>query len=355
MTKSAAQPLNDAFLRACRKQPADRIPVWYMRQAGRYQPEYRAIKSSRTLLEIVADPDRCAEVTLLPVQQLGVDAAILFSDIITPAAAMGIPFTIQDGVGPRTESPLRTAADVARLHVPDCEAEIPYVAETIRRLRKSLHVPLIGFCGAPFTLACYMIEGGPSKQYALVKGLMYGNEPLWHQLMETLTASMIAYLNFQAAAGAQALQVFDSWVGQLAREDYERFVMPHMRTLVSEVKRTTKLPLLHFGVGTAHLLESFRSVGCDVVGLDWRTDITSAWWRLNHRVAVQGNLDPGLLLGPWELVEERARAILVQVDRPGFIFNIGHGVLPQTPVEILQRLTKFVHAWPPPLETAPEA
>lgn len=337
-------PFNDTFLRACRKQAVDRIPVWYMRQAGRYQPEYRAIKANLTLLDIVKRPDLCAEVTLLPVKQLGVDAAILFSDIITPIGAMGVPFEIRDGVGPHTDAPVRTAADVARVQVPDFAATIPYVGETIKRLRTALHVPLIGFCGAPFTLACYMIEGGPSKQYAHVKGLMYGDTLLWHRFMETLTAGMIAYLKFQAASGAQALQVFDSWVGQLSKEDYDSYVLPHMRTLLTEVRRETKVPLLHFGVGTGHLLESLRAAGGDVIGLDWRVDLASAWWRLGY-MAVQGNLDPSLLLGPWELVAERAQKILAQVDHPGFIFNLGHGVLPQTPVDSLRRLTQLVHAW----------
>ncbi|MCE9616566.1 MAG: uroporphyrinogen decarboxylase [Lentisphaerae bacterium] len=343
----AATPFNDTFLRACRKQAVPRLPVWYMRQAGRYQPEYRAIKANRSLLDIVASPELCTEVTLLPVQQLGVDAAILFSDIITPLGPMGVPFEIRDGVGPRTETPVRTAADIARLHTPDFTTVLPHVGETIRLLRQALNVPLIGFCGAPFTLACYLVEGGPSKHYARVRGLMYGETALWHRLMETLTAGMAAYLAFQAQSGAQALQVFDSWVGQLTRADYDMFVLPHMQALFTEVQRLTNVPLLHFGVDTGHLLESLRAAGGNVIGLDWRVEVASAWWRLNYEVAVQGNLDPGLLLGPWDLIDTRARRILAQVDRPGFIFNLGHGVLPQTPVEILQRLTRLVHEHAP--------
>lgn len=326
----------------------DRIPAWYMRQAGRYQPEYRAIKEGLSLLDIVARPDICTEVTLLPVRQLDVDAAILFSDIVTPLGPMGVPFEIVDNVGPRTSQPVRRVEDIARLRVPDFGTELPHVADTIRRLRAALSVPLIGFCGAPFTLACYLVEGGPSKHYAHVRGLMYGNPAQWHRLMTTLTQGMAAYLVFQAEAGAQALQVFDSWVGQLTRQDYDIFVLPHMQALFTEVhRRAAGVPLLHFGVGTGHLLESLRTAGGDVIGLDWRVDVASAWWRLNYAVAVQGNLDPGLLLGPWETVAERAQAILAQVDRPGFIFNLGHGVLPQTPVDTLRKLTALVHAHTP--------
>lgn len=339
-------PLHDVFLRACRREPVARVPVWYMRQAGRYQPEYRAIKAQRSLMDIVHDPALCAEVTLLPVQQLGVDAAILFSDIMTPMAPMGFAFEIRDGVGPVIADPVRTAADVARLRHPDFGTELPHVSETIRLLRAALQVPLIGFCGAPFTLACYLIEGGPSKHYARVKRMMYGEPAAWHQLMEKLAAGMADYLVMQVTAGAQALQVFDSWVGQLARVDYEEFVLPHTRGLFREVRRRCPVPLLHFGVGTGHLLASFRDLGADVIGIDWRTELAEARRQLGPDLALQGNLEPGLLVGEWwEQLEPRAARVLAQgAAAPGFIFNLGHGVLPQTSPAMLRRLTDFIHA-----------
>ncbi|MDA0990031.1 MAG: uroporphyrinogen decarboxylase [Verrucomicrobia bacterium] len=339
-----ATPFNDAFLRACRGERADHIPAWYMRQAGRFQPEYRAIKAHHTLSEIVAQPDLCAQVTRLPVDQLGVDAAIMFADIMTPIEAMGIAVEIRDGIGPCLDDPLRTADDIALVDVPDYDQDIPFVAETIKQLRATLTVPLIGFCGAPFTLACYLVEGGPTKHYAHVKALMYGDSPLWHQLMERLTRGMVAYLAFQARAGAQALQVFDSWVGSLGVDDYQTFVLPHMQNLFAETQRLTDVPLIHFGTNTGHLLESLSTLGADVIGIDWRVRLADAWSRLGDSQTIQGNLDPGLLLGPIGGETAAAQRILDQVDRPGFIFNLGHGVLPQTPVEHLKRLTDFVHA-----------
>ncbi len=350
-------PVSDAFLRACRGEPVARLPVWYMRQAGRYQPEYRAIKATRSLMDIVHDPALCTEVTLLPVRQLDVDAAILFSDIMTPLAPMGFAFEIRDGVGPVLADPIRTPADLNRLRAPDFAAELPYVTDTIRHLRAALTVPLIGFCGAPFTLACYLVEGGPSKHYARVKSLMIGQPETWHHLLATLATRMADYLVMQADAGAQALQVFDSWAGQLDREDYARYVEPHTRTLFQELRRRTSVPLLYFGVGTGHLLESFRTLGAHVIGLDWRTDPIEARNRLGPDLAIQGNLDPGLLVGDWwPEIEARAARLLAQTaDRPGFIFNLGHGVLPQTSPAMLRRLTDFVHAWPLPPQSSAAA
>lgn len=338
---------NDTFLKACRREPVDHVPVWYMRQAGRYQAEYRAIKETRSLMAIVRDPALCATVTRLPVDHLGVDAAILFSDIMTPLTAMGVKADIRDGVGPVIENPVRAASDIDHLHVPDFAAALPYVVETVQLLRTQLAVPLIGFCGAPFTLACYLVEGGPSKHYARVRAFMYGEPLAWHRLMDLLTGAMVAYLRVQAEAGAQALQVFDSWVGQLDHADYERYVLPHMRRLFVELRRVTRVPVIHFGVGTGHLLELLHAAGGDVIGLDWRTELPQARRRLGTDVALQGNLDSALLLAPWDVLETRARAILAAAPPNGFVFNLGHGVLPQTQPETLRRLTEFVHAWRP--------
>ena len=334
---------NDNFLRACRCEPVDRIPAWYMRQAGRYQPEYREIKKTRSLADIVMDPDLCARVTTLPVDQLNVDAAILFSDITTPIAPMGITFKIRDSVGPCLEKPVRSGADVRRLAVPDFASRMPYVAETIRLLRDRLQVPLIGFCGAPYTLACYLVEGGPSKHYSHVRRIMHGDPELWNELMDVLTTGMTAYLAFQASCGAQALQIFDSWVGTLGVEDYRAHVLPHLQRLVGQVKQHADVPVVYFGVHTGHLLEDISKTGCDVIGLDWRISLADARDIAPRTIALQGNLDPGLLLGPWDVLAARAKAILNQARQPGFIFNLGHGVTPQTPVESLQKLTQLVH------------
>jgi len=314
-----------------------------MRQAGRYQPEYREIKKTRRLVDIVMDPKLCALVTLSPIDQLNVDAAILFSDIIMPIAPMGITFEIRDGIGPCLDNPIREREHVKRLSVPDFAAGMPYVSETISILRNQLTVPLIGFCGAPFTLACYLIEGGPSKHFTHVRRTMHGDPDFWNVLMEILTAGMSAYLRFQAECGAQALQIFDSWVGTLGVDDYQDHVLPHLMRLVSEVNNHADVPIIYFGVHTGHLLEKIAESGCDVIGLDWRVSIAEARRRVPANIALQGNLDPGLLLGPWDKLEQHAQSILDQVAEPGFIFNLGHGVTPETSVETLQKLTQFVH------------
>jgi uroporphyrinogen decarboxylase len=316
-----------------------------MRQAGRYQPEYRAIKEQNTLAQIVEQPELCAQVTLLPVEQLGVDAAILFSDITTPMNAMGVDFEIRDGIGPCLEDPIRTAADIGRLSQPRFEHALPHVGETIGLLRERLEVPLIGFCGAPYTLASYLVEGGPSKHYAHVKGLMHSDATTWHRLMEMLSVSMAEYLKYQAASGAQALQIFDSWVGTLGKDDYCTYVAPHMQVLVDEVRQGTDVPLIHFGTNTGHLLAEISQTGYDVIGVDWRISLTEARQRIPESIAIQGNLDPSLLLAPWEQLEASARRILDEAPQAGFIFNLGHGVLPSTPVRNLQRLTELVHAF----------
>lgn len=326
-------------------QPADRIPVWFMRQAGRYQPEYRAIREKYSLLEICRHPDLCTEVTLLPVQQLGVDAAILFSDITLPLGPMGIPFDIKENVGPIIHEPIRTAADIDRVKIFDPASDLPYVGETIRNLKAALNVPLIGFVGAPFTLASYMIEGGPSKAFTKTKAFMYHEPEAWHELIDRLAVSMADYLRYQYENGAAALQIFDSWVGNLSEEDYKEYVFPHMQTLFGSLK-DIDAPLIHFGVVTGHLLEMMKDCGATVVGLDWRVRIDESWKLLKHEVAVQGNLDPAVLVAPWKVVEAKTKHILEQVDRPGFIFNLGHGIMPQADGDILKKITEYVHSWP---------
>ncbi|MEX0967578.1 MAG: uroporphyrinogen decarboxylase [Bacteroidia bacterium] len=336
---------NDNFLRACRRESTDHIPVWFMRQAGRYQTEYREIRKKHGFMEVVHTPELCAEVTLLPVQQMEVDAAILFSDIATPFAAFGVPFEIRENHGPHIANPVRNPAQIASLRNFDPAQELAYVGESIELLKKHLTIPLIGFCGAPFTLASYMVEGGGSKNYIHTKTLMFSQPKLWHQLMEKLVKMLTHYLTYQAESGADALQIFDSWVGNLSREDYEEFVFPHMQQLFDGLKPLSQ-PIIHFGVGTGHILDLMKKAGGDVIGLDWKMNVKQEWQRLGHDVAVQGNLDPGILLGPWERIAQRAKAILAQADRPGFIFNLGHGILPPTPPENLRRLVDLVHAHP---------
>ncbi|MCL6516943.1 uroporphyrinogen decarboxylase [Alicyclobacillus sp.] len=336
------------FLLACRKQPVPHVPVWYMRQAGRYQPEYRKLRERHTLLEICRNPELCREVTCLPVEQLGVDAAILFSDIMVPLGPMGVDFDIVESVGPVTHNPVRSAADVARLRVFHPEEELPYVAESVRLITRDLHVPLIGFSGAPFTLASYIIEGRPSRDYLRTKRLMWSEPDVWRSLMEKLAEVIVRYLRMQIAAGAAAVQVFDSWVGSLAPEDYRVHVLPAMRRIFSGIA-DTEVPAIYFGVGTGELLPLFAETGASVIGIDWRVSIAAARRRTQGRVAIQGNLDPALLLAPWPEIQRRARQIIDEgLEAPGFIFNLGHGVVHhQPPVEVdtLRRLTDFVHEY----------
>lgn len=339
----STEPFDARFLRACQRQPVDCTPVWFMRQAGRYQPEYRKLRGRYSLLEICQLPELCAEVTLLPVRQLGVDAAIIFADIMLPLGPMGIKFQIQEGLGPVVETPIRRPQDVERLRPLEPEEDLPSVLEAIRLLREELQVPLIGFAGAPFTLASYLIEGGPSRNFLQTKAFMYREPALWGRLLERLTAAVAHFLKSQAQAGAQVLQVFDSWVGCLGPADYRAYVLPHLRRLFTGL-RDLGVPLIHFGVGTGGLLELMQEAGGDVLGIDWRVRLDRAWQRLGYRTAIQGNLDPTALLGPWELVEQRALEILAQAGgRPGHIFNLGHGVLPQTAPERVRRLVELVH------------
>ena len=331
------------YLRAARGLPVDATPVWFMRQAGRALAEYRAIREHATLLEITRDAALCAEVTLQPVRRLGVDAAILFADITTPLAGMGVAFDIREGIGPVIECPVRTLADVEALLPFEPEAAVAPLLDAIRIVRRESPVPLIGFAGAPFTLACYLVEGGPSRDFLRTKWLMHAEPATWNALLGRLVDATIAYLGAQVAHGAQAVQVFDSWVGGLSPLDYERRVWPAMRRLFEGIA-PLGVPSTHFGVGTAGILDLQASAGGDVIGLDWRIALSEGRRLVGDR-AVQGNLDPTLLLGPWADVEESAGWILAQNDgRPGHVFNLGHGVLPGTNPDDLVRLVDLVHA-----------
>ena len=307
--------------------------------------EYRALRAKYSLLEICRHPELAAQVTLQPVERIDVDAAILFSDLLLPLEPMGIPFDFIKGEGPAIEKPVRSADDVDRLRRFEPREALSHVLETIRLLRRDLEnrVPLIGFAGAPFTLASYAIEGGPSSNYAKTKALMYGEPKVWHTLCETFAAVVADYLQAQVEAGVQAVQVFDSWVGALGPDDYREFAMPHTKQIL-DATRSTGVPVIHFGTSTATLLETMAEAGGDVIGADWRIPLDEAWDKVGHDRAIQGNLDPTLLLGPIERMLEGADAVLrLAAGRPGHIFNLGHGILPETPVENVQALAHFVH------------
>ena len=339
--------MNDRFLRACRREPVDRTPVWFMRQAGRYMPEYRAIRERHSLLDICRQPELAAEVTLQPVERLDVDAAILFSDLLLPLEPLGIPFDFVKGEGPVIHEPVRTADDIARLRTFEPRESLGHVLATIRLLRHELadRVPLIGFGGAPFTLASYAVEGGPSSHYSRTKALMYGEPDSWHRLCESLSAAVADYLVAQVEAGAQAIQVFDSWVGALSPGDYREFALPHTRRVLDAVA-ATGVPVLHFGTGTATLLEAMTEAGGDVIGVDWRVPLDDAWARIGTERAVQGNLDPTLLLGRVDRLLAGAEDVLRRAGgQPGHIFNLGHGILPETPVSHVRTLVRFVRQY----------
>jgi uroporphyrinogen decarboxylase len=339
--------MNDLFLRACRRESVPRTPVWFMRQAGRYMPEYRALRARHTLLELCRTPELAVEVTLQPVDALGVDAAILFSDLLLPLAPLGVPFDFKAGEGPVIEKPLRSRADVDALRRFEPRAELGMVLDAIRLLRRALEgrVPLIGFAGAPFTLASYMIEGGHSSNFALTKQMMYADAPTWHKLAALLADVVADYLRAQVEAGAQALQVFDSWVGALDEGDYREFVLPHTRAIFERLQGVG-VPTIHFGTGTGHLLGLQREAGGDVIGVDWRTPLDEGWARIGADRAVQGNLDPTLLFAPLERLLARVDDVLRRAgSRPGHVFNLGHGILPGTPVESVKAVVERVHAW----------
>jgi uroporphyrinogen decarboxylase len=335
---------NDTFLRACRKQPVNRLPVWYMRQAGRYDPEYRKIKEKYSLLEICRQPELAAEVTMMPVRKLGVDAAILYSDIMNPVASIGIDFDIVKNVGPVIDNPIRSKQDVERLKPIDVEGDLSHVLETIRILDRELSVPLITFGGAPFTIASYLIEGRPSKSYIRTKELMYGEPGVWHMLMDKLGDMAIAYLKAHAAAGAKAVQLFDSWVGALSPRDFRVFVLPVITRIFRELA-DLDVPKIYFpGVSSGELLAELTDIEADVIGLDWRVPIPEGRRRTGGRFAVQGNLDPYVLTGPMDMIKQQARETIdLGIREPGYIFNLGHGLFPEASLEKLKELTEFVH------------
>ncbi len=314
-----------------------------MRQAGRYLPEYRDARGGGDILDTCLQPDLVTEITLQPLRRMAVDAAILFSDIMVPLAAVGVPVRIEPGVGPVVDDPVRTADDVKRLRPLEPERDVPHVLEAIRLLRKELDVPLLGFAGAPFTLASYLVEGGPSRTHERTKALMLGEPAVWDALMGALVAIVLPHLRAQVEAGAQALQVFDSWVGALGPDAYERSVFPHMRRLF-EGLRDLGIPTIHFGVGTGELLALMHRAGGDVIGVDWRTPLDVAWDRVGPDAALQGNLDPSVLSAPWDVVEAETDLVLDRAaSRDGHIFNLGHGVPPDTDPDTLRRLVDLVH------------
>ncbi|PIV19845.1 MAG: uroporphyrinogen decarboxylase [Deltaproteobacteria bacterium CG_4_8_14_3_um_filter_45_9] len=332
------------FLRACRRQTTDYTPIWLMRQAGRYMKEYRALRKKYSFLEMCKNPELAAKVTLQPIERFKLDAAIIFSDILIPLEPMGVEFEFAKGEGPVFHHPLRGMKDVEKLRVIEPEEETSFLMKAIQIVRKELErkIPLIGFSGAPFTLASYIIEGGHSRNYILTKNLIYQDPNTWDALMEKISVMLIRYLNAQIRSGVQALQLFDSWVGCLTPSDYEEYVLPYSKKVIDGVGKS--VPLIHFATSSSTLLELMKRAGGDVIGVDWRVDIREAWARLGHDIAIQGNLDPVILFGPVDLIEKEVKRILDRVEgRPGHIFNLGHGILPNTPVDHVAALVNMVH------------
>jgi uroporphyrinogen decarboxylase len=340
--------MNDRFLRACRREPVDITPIWFMRQAGRYMPEYRAIREKYSLLEICYQPELAAEVTMQPVRALGVDAAILFADILLPVIPLGLGLEFAKGEGPIIGRPVRTLGDLAAMKPVEAETDLGYVMEALRILRQELKgTPLIGFCGAPFTVASYIIEGGSTREFLNTKTMMYSAPEVWRALMDKLSKVLVDYLVAQIRAGAQAVQIFDSWVGALSPQDYENFVLPYSQRVLAAA-RTENVPVIHFGTNTTTLLPLMKRAGGDVIGLDWRIPLDDGWSMLGHDVAVQGNLDPALLFAPQPEIKKRVHDILRRADgRPGHIFNLGHGILQHTPVENVKAVVDMVHEFSP--------
>jgi uroporphyrinogen decarboxylase len=334
---------NSRFVRACRCEPVDVTPIWLMRQAGRYMAEYRAVRKKHSILEICKTPEVAADVTITAAEKLGVDAAIIFADLLLPLEVMGLPFHFAAGEGPVIERPVRGSKDVEALETHRA-AELGYVAESISKVVKHFgaRLPVIGFCGAPFTLASYMVEGGGSRNYIHTKKLMYTDPRTWQQLMRKLVHVLAAYAADQVAAGADALQIFDSWVGCLSVEDYRQYVLPFATELIRQLQKT-RVPIIYFGTDTATLLPSMKETGAEVIGVDWRFPLDQAWSSLDYNGAVQGNLDPVLLFADKKELQKRADTVLRQAGgRPGHIFNLGHGILPETPVENVRALVDFV-------------
>ena len=340
--------MNDRFLRACRREAVDVTPVWFMRQAGRYMPEYRAIREKHSLLEICYQPELAAEVTLQPVRALGVDAAILFADILLPVIPLGLGLEFAQGEGPVIGKPVRTLGDLAALKPVEAETDLSYVMDAIRILRKELKgTPLIGFCGGPFTVASYIIEGGSSREFLKTKTMMYSAPEVWRALLDKLSNVLAEYLVAQIRAGAQAVQIFDSWVGALSPQDYENFVLPYSQRVLAAAK-AENVPVIHFGTNTTTLLTLMKRAGGDVIGLDWRIPLDDGWSLLGGDVAVQGNLDPALLFAPLPEIKKRVHDILRRADgRAGHIFNLGHGILQHTPVDHVKAVVDMVHEYSP--------
>jgi uroporphyrinogen decarboxylase len=323
------------FMRAARREPVERTPVWFMRQAGRVLPEYRAVRERMTLLEICRHPELCTEVTLQPLARFPMDAAILFADLMHPLVAVGIDLEIQEHIGPVIASPIRTRSDVARLRPIEPEADLPELFAAIRLIKRELadRVPLLGFGGAPFTLASYLVEGRPTRDFLRTKAMMYGDPDTWHALMERLADIVAVFLKAKIDAGANAVQLFDSWVGCLSPQDYETYVRPHTARLLRRVAESG-VPVIHFGTNTTSLLEQMRDDGGSIVGVDWRVPLDAAWRVVGHDKGIQGNLDPALLLAPHDVIERGVRDVLARAEgRPGHIFNLGHGLHPSTPVD----------------------
>jgi len=336
------------FLRACRKMPTDRTPVWFMRQAGRYMAEYRKLRESHSILDICRTPKLAAEVTMQPIDALDVDAAIIFADLLLPLEPMGLDFEFVKGDGPVIHNPVRTRADVQKLN-PLNAADLGYVGEAISLVKKELDgkKPVIGFIGAPFTLASYMIEGGSSRHYAKAKRLMYSEPDTWNELMDRIIRTVTPFAASQAAGGADVIQIFDSWVGALSPYDYERYVLPHVTMLVRQIQ-TIGVPVIYFGTGAASFLPLMDKAGADVLGVDWRIHLDEAWENVGHRPAVQGNLDPLTLLAPIPELKKRVHDILRRAGgRPGHIFNLGHGIIPETPVDHVKAVVEMIREYQP--------
>jgi len=341
-SRTSLRGVEPLLVRACRQEPVERTPVWFMRQAGRSLPEYRELRKRYGLFDIVAEPELCAEVTLQPVRRHDVDAAVMFTDIMFPVLAMGVDVDLVENVGPVISEPIRTRADVDRLVVPEPEESVPTILEAVRLVRAALRddQAVIGFCGGPFTVAGYLIEGKPSREFATVKAMMYRDPDTWHALMDRLAQVFARYVTAKARAGADVIQVFDSWVGALSPSDYDEFVAPYSARILAAVD----VPTIHFGTGTATLLSSMAEAGGDVIGLDWRVPLDRGWAEVGEDRGVQGNLDPAVLLGPWTRIESETRAILARAGgRPGHVFNLGHGVPPNTDPAVLGHLTQLVH------------
>ncbi len=339
----AVEPL---LVRACRCEPTERTPIWFMRQAGRCLAEYRALRERYGILEMARTPELCARVTQMPVDRLGVDGAVLYADIMLPLDGMGIPFRIEPDVGPIVDRRVQTRADIEAIHVLEAEEATPYVLESIRMLRRELRpdVALIGFAGAPFTLASYLVEGRPSRDHARTKAMLFGEPELWHGLMAKISEVLARYLRAQVAAGAQLVQLFDSWAGALAPSDYERAVLPYTRRILGSLV-DLGVPRIHFATGNPALLPLMARAQCDVVSVDWRMPLDEAWAAVGTDLGIQGNLDPGVCLAPFDVVAEHARDVLRRAaGRPGHVFNLGHGVLPETEADTLARLVELVRS-----------